>query len=111
MTDPAPALTLEIWSDVVCSWCYIGKRHLEQALERFPHRDQVEVHWRSFELDPTIAADAGTADEELARWRHRSAAGGPGPGVQEMSHVRVMCGREFRVRARHRKDPDKRAIH
>jgi predicted DsbA family dithiol-disulfide isomerase len=45
---------IEVWSDVVCPWCYIGKRRLETALERFPHRDQVQVIWRSFQLDPTI---------------------------------------------------------
>ena len=45
---------IEVWSDVVCPWCYIGKRRLEAALARFPHRDQVEVTWRSFQLDPTI---------------------------------------------------------
>ncbi|GAB3202431.1 protein disulfide isomerase FrnE [Geodermatophilus arenarius] len=48
------AVRIEVWSDVVCPWCYIGKRRLETALERFPHRDQVEVVWRSFQLDPTI---------------------------------------------------------
>src|SRR6478736_1280659 len=62
-------MMIEVWSDVVCSWCYIGKRHLERALEAFPQRDQVALRWRSFELDPGIAADAGTADEELARRR------------------------------------------
>ncbi len=45
-------MRVEIWSDVVCPWCYIGKRHFEQALESFEHRDEVEVTWRSFELDP-----------------------------------------------------------
>jgi predicted DsbA family dithiol-disulfide isomerase len=49
-----PDVQIEVWSDVVCPWCYIGKRRLEAALERFPHRDQVEVIWRSFQLDPTI---------------------------------------------------------
>jgi predicted DsbA family dithiol-disulfide isomerase len=44
---------IEVWSDVVCPWCYIGKRRLEAALERFPHRDEVEVVWRSFQLDPS----------------------------------------------------------
>jgi len=43
---------VEIWSDVVCPWCYIGKRRFEAALGRFAHKDQVEVEWRSFELDP-----------------------------------------------------------
>src|SRR3954463_1163264 len=47
-------MQVEVWSDVVCPWCYIGKRRLETALEKFPHRDQVEVVWRSFQLDPTI---------------------------------------------------------
>jgi predicted DsbA family dithiol-disulfide isomerase len=47
-------MRVEIWSDVVCPWCYIGKRRLESALEQFPHRDQVEVVWRSFQLDPTV---------------------------------------------------------
>jgi predicted DsbA family dithiol-disulfide isomerase len=45
-------MKVEIWSDVVCPWCYIGKRRFEAALREFPHRDQVEVRWRSFELDP-----------------------------------------------------------
>jgi predicted DsbA family dithiol-disulfide isomerase len=45
---------IEVWSDVVCPWCYIGKRRLETALARFPHRDEVEVVWRSFQLDPSI---------------------------------------------------------
>jgi predicted DsbA family dithiol-disulfide isomerase len=43
---------VEIWSDVVCPWCYIGKRRFERALAAFPHRAEVEVVWRSFELDP-----------------------------------------------------------
>jgi predicted DsbA family dithiol-disulfide isomerase len=43
---------VEIWSDVVCPWCYVGKRRFEAALARFDHRNEVEVVWRSFELDP-----------------------------------------------------------
>jgi predicted DsbA family dithiol-disulfide isomerase len=45
-------LAVEIWSDVVCPWCYIGKRRFESALAQFEHRDEVELRWRSFELDP-----------------------------------------------------------
>ena len=60
-------LTIEIWSDVVCPWCYIGKRRFEAALERFEHRDEVSVLWRSFELDPDAPVDPeGTAAERLA---------------------------------------------
>ena len=47
-------MQVEVWSDVVCPWCYIGKRRLEAALEQFPQRDQVEVIWRSFQLDPSV---------------------------------------------------------
>jgi len=59
---------IEIWSDVVCPWCYIGKRHLEAALDDFPHRDDVEVVYRSFELDPTTPeVPVETTVESLAR--------------------------------------------
>ena len=47
-------MKVEIWSDVVCPFCYIGKRSFEDALARFAHRDDVEVEWRSFQLDPTM---------------------------------------------------------
>ena len=46
-------MDVEIWSDIACPWCYIGKRRFEAALARFEHRDDVRVTWRSFELDPT----------------------------------------------------------
>lgn len=45
-------MEIEIWSDIVCPWCYIGKRRFEKALAQFPHRDAVTVTWRSFQLDP-----------------------------------------------------------
>src|SRR3712207_8065300 len=48
------SVRIEVWSDIVCPWCYIGKRRLETALARFPHRDEVEVVWRSFQLDPGV---------------------------------------------------------
>ena len=47
-------MKIEIWSDVACPWCYIGKRRFETALAAFPHRDSVEVQWRSYQLDPTL---------------------------------------------------------
>lgn len=45
-------LQVEIWSDIACPWCYVGKRRFEAALAGFAHRDAVTVTWRSFELDP-----------------------------------------------------------
>jgi len=53
MIAPKKKLQVDIWSDVACPWCYVGKRHLEAALEKFPERDSVEVTWRAFELDPS----------------------------------------------------------
>jgi predicted DsbA family dithiol-disulfide isomerase len=47
---------IEVFSDVVCPWCYIGKRRLEEALSTFDHADQVSVTYRSFQLDPTSPA-------------------------------------------------------
>ena len=46
-------LRIDVWSDIACPWCYVGKRRLEAALTGFEHRDQVDVVWRSFELDPS----------------------------------------------------------
>ena len=45
-------MDVEIWSDIACPWCYVGKRRFEAALAAFGHRDDVAVTWRSFELDP-----------------------------------------------------------
>jgi predicted DsbA family dithiol-disulfide isomerase len=63
------SLKVEVWSDVVCPWCYIGKRRFEAALARFAHRDEVELVWRSFELDvsaPPSAAEQGRYAQRLA---------------------------------------------
>jgi predicted DsbA family dithiol-disulfide isomerase len=50
-------IKIEIWSDVVCPFCYIGKRKLERALEQFPYKNQVETEWKSFQLDPFAETD------------------------------------------------------
>lgn len=47
-------MNVDIWSDIACPWCFIGKRRFEKALAEFPHRDQVTVTWHSYQLDPTI---------------------------------------------------------
>jgi predicted DsbA family dithiol-disulfide isomerase len=58
-------MQVEIWSDVVCPWCYLGKRRFEQALSEFEHRDDVQVVYRSFELDP--AAPVGVTTPTVDR--------------------------------------------
>ena len=62
-------MKVEIWSDVVCPWCYVGKRRFEAALARFPHAEQVDLVWRSFELDgaaPPSDEVAGTYARRLS---------------------------------------------
>ena len=58
-------LRVDVWSDIACPWCYVGKRRLEAALEKFPHRDAVEVVWRAYELDPA-APQERTSDVPYA---------------------------------------------
>ncbi|PZS22271.1 MAG: disulfide bond formation protein DsbA [Acidimicrobiales bacterium] len=82
-------MKVEIWSDVVCPWCHVGKRRFESALAGFEHRDDVEVVWRSFELDPAaprlhegepvarLAAKYGMdLDEARASYRHMTEVAG-----------------------------------
>ncbi len=52
-------MKVEIWSDVMCPFCYIGKRKFENALEQFAHKDEVEVVWKSFQLNPDMKTEAG----------------------------------------------------
>jgi predicted DsbA family dithiol-disulfide isomerase len=87
-------LKVEIWSDVVCPWCYIGKRRLESALARFEHRDEVDVTWRSFELNPgapteehsglaeRLAAKYGMTLEQAKAANARVAATAAGEGLE-----------------------------
>ncbi|NRD80223.1 DsbA family oxidoreductase [Bacillus sp. BRMEA1] len=61
-------MKIEVWSDYVCPFCYIGKRRLDMALEQFPHKDQVVVEFKSFELDPNAPKyTSGTIHEALAK--------------------------------------------
>jgi len=50
-------MKIEIWSDVMCPFCYIGKRRFEDALQQFEHKDEVEVEWKSFQLNPDMKTD------------------------------------------------------
>jgi predicted DsbA family dithiol-disulfide isomerase len=73
----ASKLQVEVWSDVACPWCYVGKRRLESALQAFPRAASVEVTWRSFELDPSAPSEPlppASHAEMLARKYGRSLA-------------------------------------
>jgi len=84
-------MRVEIWSDVVCPWCYIGKRRLEKALADFPHADDVEVVWRSFQLDPS-APDVPV--ETVAEYLGRKYGGGPEAGRQMVDRTQAIAAEE-----------------
>ena len=67
-------MKVEIWSDVVCPWCHVGKRRFEAALTRFAHQDQVEVRWKSFQLDPSASSAATTDETRTTDYAQRLAA-------------------------------------
>jgi predicted DsbA family dithiol-disulfide isomerase len=85
-------MLVEIWSDIACPWCYVGRARFHRALELFEHRDEVELHWRAFELDPAtppaVPFDSAThiaekygmtveqARERQAQMEHLAAADG-----------------------------------
>ena len=82
-------MRVEVWSDVVCPWCYIGKRRLETALAEFPH--EVEVVWRSFQLDPGAPA---VPTETVAESLGRKYGGGPEAGARMIDNVEAVAAEE-----------------
>jgi predicted DsbA family dithiol-disulfide isomerase len=89
-------MNVEIWSDVVCPWCYIGKRRFERAVASFGHPDEVTVTYRSFELDPDAPAQrTGTHAEHLAGKYGMTVAQADQAG-QQMTERAAGDGLEFR---------------
>ncbi len=84
-------MRIEIWSDVVCPWCYIGKRRLETALADFEHRDDVELVWRSFQLDPSAPT---TRSRPWPSTSAASTAGEPAGGQQMIDRVEAVAAEE-----------------
>jgi predicted DsbA family dithiol-disulfide isomerase len=91
-------MKVEIWSDVVCPWCYVGKRQFEAALAQFEHADAVEVTWRSFELDRTASrspAEQGQYAQRLAKKYGSSLEQAQGM-IDNMTAVAASVGLDFR---------------
>ena len=99
-------MEIEIWSDIACPWCYIGKRRFEAAVEMFEHRDEVTVTWRAFELDPQapieregeraahLAAKYGVTVDEARAMEDRMVQAAAGDGI-EMRFDRARGGNTF----------------
>jgi predicted DsbA family dithiol-disulfide isomerase len=67
----ASHMKIEIWADVACPWCYVGKRRFERALTQFGGRDDVEVIWRSYELDPRAPRTQALSGPEVLARKYR----------------------------------------
>ena len=87
-------MRIEIWSDVVCPWCYIGKRRLEQALESFDH--PVEIVWRSFQLDPAAPREATQSVAEYLGQKYGGGLEGGQRMVDQVEAVAAEAGLLFR---------------
>jgi predicted DsbA family dithiol-disulfide isomerase len=90
---------VEIWSDVVCPWCYVGKRQFEQALSGFAHADQVEVQWRSYELDPRSSARVGLTMSEILQRKYGMTAEQAQQANERMTAVAAGVGLVYRLDA------------
>ena len=90
-------MQVEIWSDVVCPWCYLGKRRFEQALESFGHRDEVTVVYRSFELDPSAPPGVTTPTVELLASRYGMSVQQANDAQRQMEQRAAQDGLEFRM--------------
>jgi predicted DsbA family dithiol-disulfide isomerase len=89
-------MKLEIWSDVVCPWCYIGKRRVEKALADFPH--EVEVEWHSFQLDPGAPT---VPVETVAQALGRKYGGGEAAGRNMIDRVEAVAAEEGMIWRHH----------
>ena len=67
LSSPAQKMKIEIWSDIVCPFCYLGKREFELALNQFQFKEEIEVIWKSFQLSPTLKTNT-----ELSIYDHLS---------------------------------------
>jgi predicted DsbA family dithiol-disulfide isomerase len=88
------ALRIDVWSDIACPWCYVGKRRLEQALAKFPH--EVEVVFRSFELDPTAPRIREGTQLDLLASKYRLPRAQAQQMVDRMITTGAAVGIEFR---------------
>jgi predicted DsbA family dithiol-disulfide isomerase len=95
-------MKVEIWSDVVCPWCYIGKRRFESALAGFAHRDQVEVIWRSYQLDPHAPRSSQQTVNEVLAQKYGVGQAGAAQMNERVSALAAQEGLEYHLeRARH----------
>jgi predicted DsbA family dithiol-disulfide isomerase len=91
-------LKIDIWSDIACPWCYVGKRNLEDALRGFDHKDSVSVRWRAFELDPSAPRikDPGQGYAERLAQKYSASIEQAQAMIQTMTDAAAARGLDFR---------------
>ena len=90
-------MNVEIWSDVACPWCYIGKRRFESALAEFAHRDEVKVTWRSYQLDPGAPRDSGKMVNEILSQKYGVSLSQAAAMNERVSGIAVQEGLEYHL--------------
>lgn len=90
-------MRVEIWSDIVCPWCYLGKRRFERALDSFAHASEVEVTYRSFELDPSAPTDLTTPTVERLSSKYGMTAEQARDAQRQMEQRAAKDGLTFRM--------------
>ncbi|HEY1015570.1 MAG TPA: DsbA family oxidoreductase, partial [Herpetosiphonaceae bacterium] len=90
-------MQIEIWSDLVCPWCYIGKRRFEAALAGFAHRDAVSVRWRSFELEPDAPRQTSEPLVESLAERKRMPVAQAQAMIEQVTGVAAADGLAYRL--------------
>lgn len=93
-------MRVEVWSDIACPWCYVGKARFEKALADFPHRDQVEVVHRSFELDPHRAKDDVEPVLTMLTRKYGMSEAQAQAGEENLGRQAAAEGLEYRTRGR-----------
>jgi predicted DsbA family dithiol-disulfide isomerase len=90
-------MQVEIWSDIVCPWCYLGKRRFEQALDTFSHSGDVDVVYRSFELDPSAPSDRTDPVVDVLASKYGMTAGQAQAAQRQMEERARQDGLTFRM--------------
>lgn len=90
-------MRVDVWSDIVCPWCYLGKARFEKALAEFEHRDQVEVVHRSFELDPSFPKGEVVSVLDLLSHKYGLSRDKAAEAEASMAEMAAAEGLEFSV--------------
>ncbi len=88
---------VDIWSDVVCPWCYLGKKRFEQALQAFGGRDEVTVTYRSFELDPEMPRGVTTPTVDMLAGKYGMSPRQAEQAQRQMEQRAAGAGLTFRM--------------